>query len=147
MTDIKCKCANCDWTGTQSQTELIADFWSRVEPGETIPHGDCPECGAFCYAVNDEPAPAQLPAPSPDAMALIAVLARMSTPFDKLPPDASESDRDDAIDDYTGDQEAEDAAALWRLIADARKIRTAAPSPDIKLSASRRYLAGQMRKK
>lgn len=60
----KVKCANCEWAGTADQCEPYRDFWSRVEVGEIIPHGDCPECGAFCYA--DTPA-------QPDTAAALAV--------------------------------------------------------------------------
>lgn len=46
-------CANCDWHGAASECDEYQDFWSRVEPGEIIPHGDCPKCGAFCYAIEE----------------------------------------------------------------------------------------------
>lgn len=46
---ITCACANCDWSGDISEADECRDFWSRVEPGDTVPAGDCPECGAFCF--------------------------------------------------------------------------------------------------
>lgn len=53
MTDVtesnRVGCANCDWTGTRDEVEPYRDFWSRVQPGEIIPAGDCPLCGAFAY--------------------------------------------------------------------------------------------------
>lgn len=57
------ECANCDWTGAYSETDEIDNLWERCEPGEPIPHGQCPECGALCYEPdNAAPTPpAQLP--------------------------------------------------------------------------------------
>lgn len=49
MSDVTVECASCDWTGPHSKTREIRDFWGRCEPGETISHGECPECGALCY--------------------------------------------------------------------------------------------------
>jgi hypothetical protein len=42
-------CAHCGAVWTAEQLAPYHDFWSRVQPGEIIPHGDCPDCGAFCY--------------------------------------------------------------------------------------------------
>lgn len=53
MSDQTVACANCDWTGAQSDTAEIRDFWSRVEPGEEMPAGECPECGALCHLDDD----------------------------------------------------------------------------------------------
>ena len=44
-----CECGNCDWTGTVDALGLIADVLERVAPGETMPDGECPECGALAY--------------------------------------------------------------------------------------------------
>ena len=38
------RCQNCDWTGTEDQTHELRDIWSRVEPGDVMPAGECPEC-------------------------------------------------------------------------------------------------------
>jgi hypothetical protein len=46
---VKVACPNCDWHGTDDELDEYHDFWSRIAPGDTMPHGDCPECGAFCY--------------------------------------------------------------------------------------------------
>ena len=47
------ECDNCDWKGRSEECEDIRDFWSRVEPGDIMPAGDCPECGAFCFLVRN----------------------------------------------------------------------------------------------
>lgn len=45
------RCANCGKTWTQAQLDPTHDFWGRVQPGEVVPIGQCPddECGALCY--------------------------------------------------------------------------------------------------
>ena len=42
-------CQNCDFV-TQDRDQLlpIRDIHQRVEPGERMPAGECPECGALC---------------------------------------------------------------------------------------------------
>src|SRR5262245_58554251 len=44
-------CANCGWDGIAAQLgrQLIDvhRLWERIEPGETVPAGECPECGAL----------------------------------------------------------------------------------------------------
>lgn len=42
-------CANCERIWKLTELKEIADFWARVEPGETVPSGECPDCGALCY--------------------------------------------------------------------------------------------------
>ncbi len=51
-----CECANCGFRAPNDELDQIHDFWSRVNPGEIMPHGQCPECGAFCYPF-EEPKP------------------------------------------------------------------------------------------
>jgi hypothetical protein len=43
-----CYCQDCGWKGKQEQTEPIAHIFERVAPGEPMPAGQCPECGALC---------------------------------------------------------------------------------------------------
>lgn len=45
----KCFCGNCDWQGDDSQVNPIQDIMQRIDPGGTVPAGECPECGALCY--------------------------------------------------------------------------------------------------
>jgi len=46
-----CQCQNCDWSGPVHDAEPVHDIWSRVAPGETMPAGDCPECGALVHLI------------------------------------------------------------------------------------------------
>ncbi len=41
-------CQNCEWTGPANKTEAVSDLSQRVEVGEPMPTGECPECGALC---------------------------------------------------------------------------------------------------
>ena len=46
-------CQNCGKVWLDSQIKVvmadIEDFFSRVDPGEEIPSGECPECGALVH--------------------------------------------------------------------------------------------------
>ena len=53
---MKVKCQGCGWTGDVDALDPIRDVWSRVEPGDVMPHGDCPECGSSCHELK-APAP------------------------------------------------------------------------------------------
>lgn len=48
------RCQNCGWTGTEDQTTELHDFWSRIQPGDVMPAGDCPACGSAA-TLEDEP--------------------------------------------------------------------------------------------
>jgi hypothetical protein len=51
------RCRNCDWTGTEDQLGRqlgeIHHLIEKIEPGEIVPYGECPECGCLCFAVTD----------------------------------------------------------------------------------------------
>ena len=53
-------CQDCGWEGTVSQTEPIAPRYlpERVLPGDVMPAGDCPECGASAMLDSDYTKPA-----------------------------------------------------------------------------------------
>jgi hypothetical protein len=53
-------CANCGAVWTAEQLAPYHDFWSRVQPGEIIPQGDCAGCGAFCYPPEPPTTPLHL---------------------------------------------------------------------------------------
>jgi hypothetical protein len=46
---IICACPNCDWRGLESFLKPIKDADQRVAPGEPMPNGECPHCGALCH--------------------------------------------------------------------------------------------------
>lgn len=45
-------CDNCGLTCQVSELEPITDLLERIEPGGTVPSGQCPECGALAYSVG-----------------------------------------------------------------------------------------------
>ena len=48
-----CECANCGLRNAANDLSPCHDIWSRLTPGDTMPHGDCPECGASCFPVKE----------------------------------------------------------------------------------------------
>lgn len=46
-----CACDNCDWKGDieDLREPPALHLWERLEPGSTVPAGECPDCGAFAY--------------------------------------------------------------------------------------------------
>ena len=42
-------CASCAWAGPASHTAPINDIGQRLDPGSTVPAGECPKCGALAY--------------------------------------------------------------------------------------------------
>ena len=49
---LPCECANCDWHGTVADVEAITDVQERVCAGETVPAGQCPECGCLAHLIE-----------------------------------------------------------------------------------------------
>lgn len=47
-----CDCDNCGHKCTAGDLGAIADAQERLYPGETIPAGECPECGACAYVIE-----------------------------------------------------------------------------------------------
>jgi len=45
------RCENCEKVWQDSQLSAIEDVHERVAPGEPMPSGQCPECGAVCHPV------------------------------------------------------------------------------------------------
>lgn len=48
-----CACQNCSWTGPAEALKPVPEIGilERVAPGEPMPAGECPECGALCHPV------------------------------------------------------------------------------------------------
>lgn len=51
-----CTCLNCDWHGPDTATNEIKDIMQRVAPGEPMPVGECPDCGALVHYYDARPA-------------------------------------------------------------------------------------------
>jgi hypothetical protein len=46
-------CDNCDALVHTEELVSINDIYERVDPGEPMPSGECPDCGGLCHAVED----------------------------------------------------------------------------------------------
>ena len=46
------ECGNCNWKGPLESLGEPRDLWSRLEPGDEVPAGDCPKCESFAYLTN-----------------------------------------------------------------------------------------------
>lgn len=44
-----CYCDNCGHECVANELGMIVDIQERLTPGETVPAGQCPECGALSY--------------------------------------------------------------------------------------------------
>lgn len=48
-------CQNCEWLGIPViGLEAIPDLTQRIMPGEPVPSGECPDCGALCHEATAE---------------------------------------------------------------------------------------------
>ena len=45
-------CPNCNWKGRTDQLSEAQDLLERLDPGDTVPEGQCPECGALVWESN-----------------------------------------------------------------------------------------------
>lgn len=41
------KCPNCSWSGSIGELIHTTDLIHRLSPGDIVPEGECPECGAL----------------------------------------------------------------------------------------------------
>lgn len=49
------ECQNCDWRGPESKVSPdIPHYHERVEEGEPVPVGECPQCRALCHLEDEE---------------------------------------------------------------------------------------------
>lgn len=46
------RCQNCEAVWPESVLDKIVDLHERVWPGEPMPSGDCPVCGALCQRIT-----------------------------------------------------------------------------------------------
>ncbi|AXK44051.1 hypothetical protein [Erythrobacter aureus] len=82
------ECQNCDWKGTEDQVEELQDVSERVGPGETMPVGECPKCGAVAHYM-DESDPKT---PSPALLEAISDLEAILEDMPEVEPDAEDYD-------------------------------------------------------
>jgi len=47
-----CKCQNCGSLFEESSLKPIEHLFERVAPGEVMPNGECPKCGAVCHQIK-----------------------------------------------------------------------------------------------
>jgi hypothetical protein len=52
-TPLPCTCDSCPWHGDESELDIIQDAEHRLEPGDTVPAGECPACGALAYIARE----------------------------------------------------------------------------------------------
>ena len=99
-------CQNCDWKGTEAKTKAMdmLTIFERVSPGEIMPAGDCPECGACAHL--DE-ALAKHRAPAPDVPAIRVALEEAQGALREISAGSDTGDYPDIGDML----EARDAAA------------------------------------
>lgn len=50
---MKVSCQNCEWEGDTSALVEVNDLYERVQPGDTMPDGQCPECGMLCFEAEE----------------------------------------------------------------------------------------------
>ncbi|QPC87114.1 hypothetical protein GA830_10445 [Mesorhizobium sp. NBSH29] len=50
-----CRCADCGRVTHFSDLAAIKDMEQRIDPGEIVPAGECPECGALAYVDDTGP--------------------------------------------------------------------------------------------
>lgn len=42
-------CDNCGKVHTEDELNEVKDYFQRVDPGGTVPSGECADCGCLCY--------------------------------------------------------------------------------------------------
>jgi hypothetical protein len=51
--DTHSTCDNCGKKWKNAKLHFPEDFWGRVQPGDTMPSGQCPKCGCLCFPSAD----------------------------------------------------------------------------------------------
>ena len=51
--DVAVACSNWAWWGEIDDLKPIQDLHQRVAPGETMPAGECPECGCLAHLIRE----------------------------------------------------------------------------------------------
>ena len=50
-------CQYCGWNGPANRCGPLKNAWERVNPGEIMPAGECPQCNASAMIDEDRPGP------------------------------------------------------------------------------------------
>ncbi|APH74132.1 hypothetical protein [Aquibium oceanicum] len=50
--DDPCICDDCGETHRADELDMVTDIEERISPGEIVPAGQCPSCGALAHLVN-----------------------------------------------------------------------------------------------
>jgi hypothetical protein len=53
MADAKFRCQDCQAVIEEKDLKDLTRVFCRVEPGDVMPHGECPHCGAACFPVKE----------------------------------------------------------------------------------------------
>lgn len=78
---MKCSCPNCEWSGDTSELDPVGiEVFQRMEPGDTFPNGECPECEALVSIA--EP----LRDAAPDMLAVLDQIVKDFNEFDEEQP-------------------------------------------------------------
>lgn len=110
--DAPCHCGDCEWTGPGSDLQMVTDIQERIDPGSTVPAGECPDCGALAYtdaSLADEQAQAKRDAAS---RAMLAALGKAAAGFATIANNAPQDSaiRLVALDNFKGTKAAIAAA-------------------------------------
>ena len=79
-----CVCSDCDWSGPEEEAVSLyecADLLERIAPGEPVPAGECPECGAL---VHIDDADARMRDAAADLYEALASIAEHGREFDGI---------------------------------------------------------------
>lgn len=57
---MRAKCQNCGLVLDEDDLKEIRHLSERVAPGEEMPSGECPQCGAVCHPTNAKVKPIKL---------------------------------------------------------------------------------------
>lgn len=69
------RCQDCDWF--TDDAAYLAEYTGKLQPGAKVPDGECPECGAICFAdeTPEEQAAGRLRLAAPALLAALEAVA------------------------------------------------------------------------
>jgi predicted nucleic acid-binding Zn-ribbon protein len=68
-------CQNCGENWAEADLQMIDDVQDRVMAGDTMPDGQCPECGGVCFAAEtpEEQAAERVRRAGPELLRMLAM--------------------------------------------------------------------------